>query len=42
MDSNPKTFWNLINKLSSSSAKSVGENMQESKFIDFFKTIEHT
>ena len=25
IDSNPKTFWNLINKLSSSSANSVGE-----------------
>ena len=36
MDSNPKTFWNLINKLSSSSAKPVEENIQESKFIDFF------
>ena len=34
-----KTFWNLINKLSSSSAKSVGENIQESKFIDFFKKM---
>ena len=36
MDSNPKTFLNLINKLSCSSAKPVGENIQESKFIDFF------
>ena len=37
MDSNPKIFWNLINKLSSPSAKSVGENIQESKFIDLKK-----
>ena len=41
MDSNPKTFCNLINKLSSFSAKSVGENIQEFKFIDLKKTNTH-
>ena len=39
MDSYPKIFWNLINKLSRSSAKSIGENIEESKFIDFLKKL---
>ena len=39
MDSNPKTFWNLLNKLSKSTTKSVGENIQEGKFIDFFTNL---
>ena len=36
VDSDPKTFWNLINKLSKSSTKTVEENIQHDKFMIFF------
>ena len=39
MDSDPKTFWNLINKLSKSSTETVEENIQHDKFIKFFETL---
>ena len=37
MDSDPKIFWNLINKLSKSSTKPSEENIQHDKFINFLR-----
>ena len=36
MKNDPKTFWNMLSKLSSMYENNVAENLNESEFVNFF------
>ena len=41
MKSDPKSFWNMLNKLNKLSESSKEENLNEKEFIEFFEKM-HT
>ena len=42
MKSDPKSFWNMLNKLNKLSENSKEENLNEKEFIEFFEKNEHS